>query len=141
METSKPYSASLVSLDPAEATDDVSVFVNDYETTAEIGLFDSERGRRQRLRFNVDAGCHYGSLSDCQTRAEVVCYKSIVDQIEAELGLGHVDTVETLADRLSARILADTRVLWVTLKIEKLDAVEGAASVGIRVTRRRPSKS
>ncbi len=136
MDNKLSHVAPVLPLDPAEATDDISVFVNDYVTLANIGLFESEKGRKQRVRFSVDAGCHYRSLADCEQRHQVVCYKSIVDEIENELSIGHVDTVETLADRLCNRILSDKRVLWVTLKVEKLEAIEGAASVGIQVTRR-----
>lgn len=57
----------------------------------------------------------------------------LVRQIVQE---GHVRLVETLAERIAAGVLADTRVHVVRVKIEKLDVFEEIESVGVEIERR-----
>ncbi|OYV35424.1 MAG: diguanylate cyclase, partial [Acidocella sp. 20-61-6] len=50
---------------------------------------------------------------------------------------GHVQLVETLAERLCEVCLADARVLIARVRVEKLDVFADAASAGVEVERRR----
>ncbi len=112
------------------------VFVRDLVRHACIGAFDHERGRGQPVRINVDMEVvddrDHGDRLD-----NVVCYKRIVEGIEAVLNAGHINLVETLAERIAAIPLADHRVRAVRVRVEKLSAIEDAASVGVEIERRR----
>jgi dihydroneopterin aldolase len=50
----------------------------------------------------------------------------------------HIALIETLAERIAALILAQHRVVSVTLTIEKLDVGPGA--VGVEIVRKRPAE-
>ena len=50
---------------------------------------------------------------------------------------GHVNLIETLAERIAANCLADPRVLSIRVRIEKPDALPSCRSVGIEIERRR----
>ncbi len=112
------------------------VFVRDLELVARIGAYDHEKHAGQRIRINLDIEVlddrdHGDQLTN------VVCYQRIVDGIKAVVEAGHVNLVETLAERIAAIPLADHRVEAVRVRVEKLEAVPEAASVGVEITRRK----
>ena len=49
---------------------------------------------------------------------------------------GHVQLVETLAERLAEACLADDRILIARVRVEKLDVFADATSAGVEVERR-----
>ena len=53
------------------------------------------------------------------------------------LAEGHINLVETLAEKIAALCLVDERVRSVRIRAEKLDVYAEAASVGIEIERRR----
>ena len=67
----------------------------------------------------------------------VVCYASVVERIKAIIDAGHVHLVETLADMIASSCLEDERVSSVRVRIEKPDAIDEAAGVGIEIERSR----
>ncbi len=112
------------------------VFVRDLELTARIGAYDHEKHAGQRIRINLDIEV-LDDRDHGDQLANVVCYQRIVDGIKAVVEAGHVNLVETLAERIAAIPLADHRVEAVRVRVEKLEAVPEAASVGVEITRRK----
>jgi len=113
------------------------VFVRDLLLDAHIGVFTSEKGRTQPIRVNIDLTVSEVAHSD--KLANVVCYKSVVDGIKAIVASGHLNLVETLAERIAAQCLEDPRVVVARVRIEKLAAISEAASVGVEIERMRSS--
>ena len=52
-------------------------------------------------------------------------------------GEGHIDLVETLAERIADRLMQDPRLVQIRVQIEKPEAIDEAASVGIAISRLR----
>lgn len=117
------------------------VFVRDLVLEGQIGVYDSEHGRTQRIRFNVDLRVR---LSAAAMRADqlgqVLSYEDVVNGIKALLADGHVGLVETLAERIADQAMADPRVALARIAVEKLDVFPGA-SVGVEIERRAPAVS
>ncbi|MCE7029521.1 (5-formylfuran-3-yl)methyl phosphate synthase [Jiella avicenniae] len=110
------------------------IFVRDLVLDMEIGAYGHERGRRQKVRFSVDARiARIATTAD--DIAEVYSYDLITDAIRALVEAGHTDLVETLALDLARTILSDRRVFEVSVRVEKLEL--GPAAVGIEIRRRR----
>jgi FolB domain-containing protein len=131
-------SARGYSLDAERKKDTDCVFVHDLVMPVSIGAYDFERNRTQRVRFNVDvevprAGHHAEDMRD------IFSYDLIIDSIKLILSRGHIDLVETLAERLGDALLAHPAVVCAKVRIEKLDVVEG--SVGIEIKRERQAPS
>ncbi|WP_010140119.1 dihydroneopterin aldolase [Oceanicola sp. S124] len=107
------------------------ISLRDYLTEVEIGAFQQERGRVQRLRFNIVVEVRHdpGPLQDDVDR--ILSYDTITEAIEAELAAERLNLLETLAERISARILAEPLALRVFTRIEKLDRGPGALGVEI----------
>lgn len=112
------------------------VFVRDLIAEARIGVYDHEQGRSQRIRINVDL--EVDDMTDHNDRIEnVVCYYRVVEGIRAIVAAGHISLAETLAERIAEISLADHRVFAARVRVEKLDIVREAASVGVEIERRK----
>ena len=111
------------------------MFVRDLVLPALVGVWAHERHREQRIRVNLDVAIveSGGPLHD--ELAEVVSYDDIVDGVRQVIAQGHVRLVETLAERFAERCLEDMRVQSVRVRIEKLDVLPEAESVGIEIER------
>lgn len=111
------------------------VFVRDLMLDAHIGVYTHEHGRTQPIRVNVDLTVSEAAHGD--KHANVVCYEEVVNNIKALVASGHLNLVETLAERVAGSCLTDERVLVARVRIEKLAAIPEAGSVGVEIERAR----
>lgn len=113
------------------------VFVRDLLLDALIGIYPEERIRPQKLLVNLELWVPETPGEPPRSYADVVCYEQLVKRTKALLAEGHVDLVETLAERLAAICLEDQRVLRARVRVEKPEAIAEAAGVGVEIERRR----
>jgi 7,8-dihydroneopterin aldolase/epimerase/oxygenase len=97
------------------------ISLRDHIVTADIGAFQQERGHKQRLRFNVVVEVRPVTepLEDDVDR--ILSYDRITEAIAAELAAERLNLLETLAERVADRILAEPAAMRAFLRIEKLD--------------------
>lgn len=114
------------------------VFVHDLKLMATLGVYDHEKLSPQRIVVNVDLTVSETGQGHDDDIGNVVCYEQVVDKIKAIIAEGHVNLVETLAEQIAAKCLADFRVLAARVRVEKPDAIEEAGSVGIELERTQP---
>ena len=109
------------------------ISLRDHVVAVDIGAFQQERGHRQRVRFNVVVEVRPAAspLNDDVDR--ILSYDRITFAIAAELAAERLNLLETLADRVAARILAEPQALRVFLRIEKLDV--GPHALGVEIVR------
>ncbi len=111
------------------------VFVRDLVLSGSIGVHHHERETEQRIRVNLDLAVSEGSEPVNDKLNNVICYEKIVTKVKTVVRRGHVNLVETLAEDIAALCLADARVRSVRVRIEKLDIVPEAQSVGVEIER------
>jgi dihydroneopterin aldolase len=111
------------------------ISVRDYVREVEIGAFQSERGVSQRVRFNVVLEVSHHTAAEDDDVDKVISYDSITEAIEHELAAERINLLETLAERVAARCLADPRAVRAFVRIEKLDRIPGTLGVEIARTR------
>ncbi len=111
------------------------ISLKDHVITAEIGAFQSERGIAQRLRFNlvVEVRPHPAPIDDDVDR--ILSYDRLTEAIAAELAAERVNLLETLAERVAERILAEPQAMRAFVRIEKLD--RGPGALGVEIVRSR----
>jgi dihydroneopterin aldolase len=108
------------------------VFVTGLKVQAEIGVYRHEIGRVQPLVIDVEldvptAGA--GRLS------ETLNYETILEAARAIAGGGHIELVETFAERLAHACLADDRVTRARVRVEKpLALAPDAVAAGVEIT-------
>jgi dihydroneopterin aldolase len=113
------------------------ILVRDFVLPIRIGAYQHEREKTQNVRFNVDVGI-VRAPHVAQDMRDVFSYDVILDGIRMIVAQEHIALIETLAERIAALILAQPRVVSVTLTIEKLDVGPGA--VGVEIVRKRPAE-
>jgi dihydroneopterin aldolase len=111
------------------------VFVRDLELNANIGVYHREKGQLQPVRINLDLTVEETD-GDIEDKLEnVVDYGAVVEGIKAILAGGHLNLVETLAEKVAAHCLSDKRVKVARVRIEKLKVLAEAQSVGVEIER------
>ena len=113
------------------------VFVRDLILEAAIGAYETEKGSTQRIRINVHLTLAEAEAEHGDQLENVVCYDSLVTGIRTILAVGHINLVETLAEKIAAFALDDARVESIRVRVEKLDAIREATSVGVEIERQR----
>ncbi len=137
VQPSRPLAASpkIEPLRIADAASDVRhVFVRDLTLSANIGVHAHEHLAPQRVRINLDLAVTEDRQAEDKL-ANVVCYEQIVTGVRSIVDDGHVNLVETLAERIAGICLLDRRVRSVRVRVEKLDIFPDAHSVGVEIER------
>jgi dihydroneopterin aldolase len=112
----------------------MKVFVRDLVLPARIGVYQHEKLGTQRVRINLElAAAEHPAIKD--ELNNVVNYADLVEQVRAIVDEGHINLVETLADRIAQACLVDRRVQSAKVRIEKLDVFPEADSVGVEIER------
>ncbi len=111
------------------------VFVRDLELVCLIGVHSHERRKAQRVRVNLDLAVKEGEQPIGDELANVVSYEGIVEAVRRIAAEGHINLVETLAERIADESLIDSRVRTARVRVEKLDVFEDVASVGVEIER------
>ncbi len=114
-----------------------TVFVRDLVVGASIGVYKHEKRAAQPVRINIDLAVEDGPVGD--DVKNIVDYQKIIDGVAAIIGAGHINLVETLADRIAEMCLEDGRVRSARIRVEKLNVAPQAAAVGVEIERGRGS--
>lgn len=111
------------------------VVVRDLELTAKIGVYTHERQDSQLIRINLELAVDRAPIED--RMEDAVSYDALVDMVKALIAAGHVNLVETLAERIADACLDDARVESARVRVEKLHAVAEATGVGAEIVKSR----
>jgi len=115
------------------------VFIRDLLLDAHIGVHKHEKGRRQRVRINIDLTVLENAPDSGDDLANVVCYEDIVEKVKTLVEAGHINLAETMAERIAWRCLEDARIVVARIRVEKLTVIAEASSVGVEIERTKPS--
>ena len=114
------------------------VLVRDLLLDANIGVFAHEQGVTQRILVNVAFGVADmpGLDVGVDELHRTVSYEDVVLLVRDLVRQGHVQLVETLAERIAAGMLLDARIRVARIRVEKLDIFDDAQAVGVEIERR-----
>jgi dihydroneopterin aldolase len=111
------------------------ISLRDHIALADIGAFQQERGHPQRLRFNVVVELQRRPAAEADDVDRILSYDRLTEAIAAELAAERLNLLETLAERIARRILAEPQPFRVFLRVEKLD--RGPGALGVEIVRSR----
>ncbi len=120
----------------AAARDCDVVSVLNYELDANIGIHPPEQGVTQRVRISLSAGVEPRTDVFSEEIASVISYDFLVGCIHTVVENGHFRLAETMSERLAQGCLADPRVVFVTVRVEKIERLE-SGSLTVEITRYR----
>ena len=108
------------------------VSIRDLSVPAVIGVHDWERATEQTLIFSVDfvpetADVRKAAASD--NLADALDYSAVASTITAVVREGKFHLIETAAERVAERLLADHSVRWLRLELRKPITNDGYTAV------------
>lgn len=112
------------------------IFIKDYIIDCNIGVYAEEKGVTQKVRLSVDAFLETGVRSTKDEMIEVPSYTDILDVIEKIKIQGHINLVETFAEKITQLLLVDKKINGVRVIVEKL---ERGPVRGVQIYRTRSS--
>jgi dihydroneopterin aldolase len=108
------------------------VFVTGLKVQAEIGVYRHEIGRVQPLVVDVELDVPTAGAAHL---SETLNYETILEAARQIAGGGHIELVETFAERLGQACLADPRVTQARIRVEKpLALAPDAVAAGVEIT-------
>lgn len=111
------------------------LLITDLVLQASIGIHAHEKTAPQRVRINVELEVDGDARAIGDDIGNVVSYEHIVGRIKALIAAGHINLVETLAERIADICLVDPRARRARVRVEKLDVEPAAAAVGVEIER------
>ena len=108
------------------------VFVRGLKVEAWIGVYHHEHGRQQPLVIDVELDV---AATHCEQLGDTVNYETILQAAQGIAAEGHIDLVETFAERLAQACFDDGRVTRARVRVEKpLALAPHAAAAGVEIT-------
>jgi 7,8-dihydroneopterin aldolase/epimerase/oxygenase len=114
-------------------TDHVSV--RDLAVSAVIGVHDWEREVEQTLIISVDMAADVRKAAANDDLGDALDYSAVAHTITAVVREGKFRLIETAAERVAERVLADYPVAWLRLEVRKPIRDGYTAAVTIERTR------
>jgi dihydroneopterin aldolase len=111
------------------------ILIRDLVLPWRIGVRQHEEDRRQRVRINLDLVVDEQDDPAADDYQNVTCYERIIENIRQMAAAGHVKLAETVAHDIAAMCLTEPNAHEVTVRVEKLEAIHDAGSVGVEITR------
>lgn len=108
------------------------VFVRGLKVEAEVGVYAHERGHTQPLVVDVELDV---TTARAEHLSQTVNYETIAAAARELAAEGHIELVETFAERLAERCLVDPRVTRARVRVEKpLALAPHAEAAGVEIT-------
>jgi len=112
------------------------VSIRDLSVPAVIGVHDWEREVEQILLISVDMAADVRKAAVSDNLADALDYSAVASTITAVVREGRFRLIETAAERVAERLLADFPVTWLRLHVRKpINAGGYTAAITIERTR------
>jgi len=116
------------------------IFLNDFTLLANVGVYKHEKEKTQPIKINVVAKVRNPKRINDNNLQSVVCYNQISKKIKKIIKSGHTILLEKLAEKIIQECFKNKRIETMKIRLEKPEAIEGAAGAGIEVERSRIEK-
>ncbi len=113
-----------------------TVSLRGLSVPAVIGVHAWERDIEQTLVFNVDMAADVRTPAATDELDDALDYSAVVQTISSTVRAGQFRLIETAAERIAERLLADHPITWLRLEVSKPITSDGYTAV-ITIERRR----
>jgi 7,8-dihydroneopterin aldolase/epimerase/oxygenase len=111
------------------------IILEKLRVQASVGILEHELRAKQPLTVSATLELpNAEAIPPSDDIHQVMDYRRVRDAILDEINQGHVNMLETLAGRISARLLQLKGVAAVTLRVDKPSIFPDCDSIGIEVT-------
>jgi 7,8-dihydroneopterin aldolase/epimerase/oxygenase len=117
-------------------TDTVSI--RELRVSAVIGVYDWEREMEQALIFSVAMAADVAKAAAKDDIADALDYSAVAQTVRSVVIEGRFQLIETAAERVAERLIADYGLAWVRVEVVKPIPSEGyTAAIAIERPARR----
>ena len=111
------------------------IFIKGFTVIAIIGIAAEERVTPQPIHFDIELATDAARAARTERIADALDYVQVCAIVSQTAQEGRFQLVETLAERIAERLLAELSVRWLKLRVGKPTAVAGATAVGVQIER------
>ncbi len=109
------------------------VIIKDLILNIFVGIHIFEKKKKQRVKFNIEIMTDPLVSPNNKDLNSILDYENIINKIEKLVSLKHHELLEDLAENIFDAIFQNKIVKKIKLKIDKIDIIKKAGSVGIEV--------
>ena len=111
------------------------VYIEQLEVETVIGIYDWEREIRQRVTIDLQMGTDIRQAAATELVDNTLNYKTVSDDLLEYVAGTEFQLIETLAEAIAERVLANYPVRGLKLRLGKPGAVPQARDVGVMIAR------
>tara|TARA_B100000963_G_scaffold303026_1_gene276139 strand:- start:14650 stop:15048 length:399 start_codon:yes stop_codon:yes gene_type:complete len=100
-----------------------------------IGIHAFEKRKRQRVKFNITITTDSKIEPNRKKLSTILDYEKVIKNLKLLVEKRHYDLLEDLSESIFEMIFDNKLVKKINLKLEKLDIIKDADSVGIEVSK------
>ena len=116
------------------------ILIKDLTLDLQLGYYDFERGKKQKVKFNLELNYENKKPTNDEDLKSIVNYGKIVKLIEKLVKNKHYNFLETLAEDIFDELFKNKRIDKIVLRIEKLEILKQCSSVGIQISKKRSNE-
>tara|TARA_Y100001970_G_C13989348_1_gene727396 strand:+ start:140 stop:535 length:396 start_codon:yes stop_codon:yes gene_type:complete len=109
------------------------VIIKDLILNISVGIHVFEKKKKQRVKFNIEIITNSLISPNNKDLSSILNYEEVVNSIEKLVNLKHYELLEDLAENIFDMIFKNKLVKNIKLRIDKIDIIKKASSVGIEV--------
>ena len=101
------------------------VSIKDLGVSAVIGVYDWEREAEQNLTVSVDMAADVAQAARRDDIADALDYSAVAQKVRVVVAEGKFQLIETAAERVAERLVADYSLSWVRVQVVKPVSTQG----------------
>jgi 7,8-dihydroneopterin aldolase/epimerase/oxygenase len=105
------------------------VSIRDLSVSAVIGVYDWERETEQQLTFAVEMPADVARAAAGDDIAQTLDYSAVAVTVRRVVTQGRFQLIETAAERVAERLIADFGLDWVRVQVVKPITTDGYTAV------------
>ena len=100
-----------------------------------VGIHAFEKKKKQRVKFNITITTDSKIEPNKKDLSSILDYEKVIKNLKLLVEKRHYDLLEDLSESIFEMIFGNKLVKKINLKLEKLDIIKDADSVGIEVSK------
>ena len=111
------------------------VYLHSLKIECIIGIYEWERKIKQPIILDLDMAADIRRAAQSDAIEDTLNYKAVAKRLIDFVGNSQFQLVETLAEKVAEILLAEFKLQWVRVRVNKKGAVRGAGDVGVIIER------
>ena len=116
------------------------ILIKDLVLNILVGIHNFEKKKKQRVKFNLIINIDQNLIPNDKDLKSIVNYEQIIKIITKITSRKHYLLLETLAEKIFFKLFENPKIKKILLRIEKLDIIKNATSVGIELEKTRSNE-